>query len=359
MVPPYDVREADDTDRDRWNAFVDEHQGRGFCYYQWRDVLKRSYKVPSHYLYAQDGLGKMVGILSSYVSTDFRGRRHLYSLRHGMVSSDEKAAIALLEGVKHFVQEQRILSTSISTGSRDIAAIFVNKTKKSITLPLRPTEEETWKALPRDTRQGINRSIRRGATTEWGFHNLKPFYEIYAENMLSKGVPIHGYPYFHAIAEELKSFSDLIVVQAEGKVIAGMIVLWSRNAVDLYLGGWLFDFAKLIPYQLMFWETIKVAHRRGVGLVDMGESKEGSGTYKFKMNFGGVVQDIFYLSAEKTAAESETVEDEMPEGEARAGSRPSSEQATLSHRINGVIQHFPFWIRRKIAIYQKCHGRII
>jgi hypothetical protein len=355
----YDVREAEDADRDRWNAFVDEHRGRGFCNFQWRDVLKRSYHVPCHYLLAQDDEGKIGGILPSYISKDFRGRRHLYSLRHGMLTTDEKAAVALLENVRLFARDRRIFSTSITTGSQGVAASFPSKTKKCITLALRPTEEETWHALPRDTRQGINRSMRRGATIEWGMHNLKPFYDVYAENMLSKGVPIHGYGYFDAIAQGLASLADLIVVRAEGKIIAGMIVLWSRNAVDLYLGGWLFDYAKLIPYQLMFWETVRAAHKRGVFLVDMGESTEGSGTYKFKMNFGGEAQDIFYLSFENTTVRPETVEDEMPSGKEPGGGKSSGMKTGLRNRASGVIRKCPFWFRKKIAIYQKRHGRII
>ena len=352
------IKEATASNREGWNGFVDHFYGRGFCYYEWKAILKMSYNVEGILLVAQKFSGEIAGVLPTYICRDCKGNKNLYTPRHGLLVENDNVAIKILEHVKGIVQKNKIISTSISTGAVDVARYYVNKKKISIVLPIKGSEEETWKSLRRDTRQGINRSLRRGATTEWGFHNLKDFYDIYENNLLSKGVPIHGYQFFLAIAEYLKSTSDLIVVRSKGKVIAGMIVLWSRHTLDLYIGGWLSQYAKVIPYQLMFWETIKEAQRRNLRLVDMGESTEDSGTYKFKMNFGGLPQEIYYLSPEKSRGSSDIYE-RHPVKKGHFSSTKSNVKRLLHNVANSFVNVSPYLLKKKIALYRKTKSRIL
>ena len=289
------VRIATDADARSWNDFVEGARARTFSRFEWRDILSEAYGARPLYLIAQDGDGGVVGSLASYLLRDLRGRWRHYGVRHGLEAKDPATAHSLLQAARAAGQEAGARSGLLTSGAAPVPGLQFEM-RKSVALQLRASEEETWDALRRETRVGIKRSVKRGAEVEWGFHNLAAFHAVFAQNMRQKGVAFHSLRFFESLARRLGERADLVVVRAGGEVAAGMIVLWSAEVLDLYLGAWSRAHAAVVPYQRMYWEAIKEAQRRRLRLVDMGESVEGGGTYTFNRNFGGEPVDIVYYS---------------------------------------------------------------
>jgi CelD/BcsL family acetyltransferase involved in cellulose biosynthesis len=286
---------ADEADAQAWNAFVDEVKGRAFARFEWRDILRETYGATPLYLVARDEAGAVVGVLASYIVRDLRGRRRHYGVRNGLAARDAASAAILLDAAEAAGREAGAQSALLTSCGLPVPGLPAD-VRKTVALRLRGSEDETWDALRRETRVGVKRSMKRGAEIEWGLHNLSAFHAVFAENMLQKGVPFHSRRFFESLTRRLGERADLIVVRSGGEVAAGMIVLWSADVLDLYLGAWLRAHAPVVPYQRMYWEAIREAQRRGMRLVDMGESAEGGGTYNYKRNFGGEPEDVFYYS---------------------------------------------------------------
>ena len=347
------MRPAQDADRARWDDYVRRSCARGFCWFAWREVLEKSYRVETSFLLAERADGQMAGIAPLYFNRTIRGDWQGFGLRHGLVADDAAAAAALHEASLAACERRRAKSLTATSGLANLLPDAVREVRKTVVLRLREDEEATWQALRRETRVGIKRSRKHGATVEWGAQHLPAFYDIYARNMLSKNVPIYSPRYFENMLALLGDRADLLVVLYQGRVIAGMIVLWGADALDLYIGAWLRDYAIQVPYQRMYWEAICEAQRRGLAWVDMGESQEGSGTFKFKVNFGGEPRDVFYLGA-GAAARSDADE---TEGD-KAAPAPSL-LGRAARTAFALADRSPLWLKRGVAQWRRGHGRIV
>ena len=346
------VRPAQEADRARWDAYVRRAGGRGFCWYAWRDILERSYGVETRFLLAEDAAGEVVGVALLYFNRTMRGDWQAFGARHGLIADDATAADALYEACVAARKARGAKSRAATTGLADLLPEAVGEVRKTVVLRLREDEEATWQALRRETRVGIKRSRKHGASVEWGARHLPAFYDIYAQNMLSKNVPIYSRRYFENLLELLGERADLLVVLYEERPIAGMIVLWGADALDLYIGAWLRDYALQVPYQRMYWEAICEAQRRGLAWVDMGESQQGSGTFKFKVNFGGEPRDVFYLGAKASPGDAEADAPPAPPGGGSLLGRAARAGFALADRS-------PYWLKSRVAQWRRGRGRIV
>ena len=148
-------------------------------------------------------------------------------------------------------------------------------------------EEKVWNKFRQKTRTDIRRGIKNNLTIGRGWHFLDQFYKVYVQNMIQNNAVIHSKKYFIDLSKNLGEKASLFVVLDGSKVIAGMVVLYSKTVAEFYIGAWNRKYAKKSPYSFMFWNAITDAINKGIEKIDMGESRLGSGTYKYKVNFGG------------------------------------------------------------------------
>jgi hypothetical protein len=339
---------AGETDAVQWDEFLDARGGRSFARFGWSQVLSNAYRARPHFLLAHDPAGTIRGIFAGYLNRDLRGRSMLFSVRHGLLATDDETYAALYDYCADYLDSGRAKGIAITSGLRRPPQNIPRNLRTTLILTLEASEETTWKSLRRETRAGITRSIKRGAKIEWGFHNLEAFYDIYAQNMLQLGAPLHNLQFFKEMAANLGDRVGLIVVRADGIIVAGMIVMWSSDALDLIFGAWLRKHARVVPYQRMYWEAIAEAQRRGTKIVDMGESREGSGTWTYKRNFGGhpeTVHNIVQTGRRNSHYSSD-----------RDTSLPDKSRPSVLQQLQGRL---PPKVQRAILRLRASTGRII
>ena len=66
--------------------------------------------------------------------------------------------------------------------------------------------------------------------------------------------------------------------------------LLAKDAATYPFNVCLKDSHQYAPNPLLLWEALMACVERGVSLLDMGESSEGSSVYRFKKNFGGSIE---------------------------------------------------------------------
>jgi len=339
------VAAVSDSDASDWEGFLAARRARAFARFAWGHILQESYGAKSFRFAARDSSGVVRGVLSAYSVRDARGRLRFFGVRNGMVADNDLTATRLIEAASARGRALGAASLLLGSGGTPLA-LEGRVDRKSLALALGADEDETWDKLRRETRVGVKRSVKRGARVEWGYRNLPAFHDVFARNMLDKGVPVHSLRFLETLREHLGEAVDLVVVLNGDEVVAGMVVLWSADTLDLYLGAWLREHAALVPYQRMYWEAIQEAQRRGVRVVDMGESAEGSGTYKFKRNFGCEAEDVYYYAWPPQSPAS-------PRADAAAPRPP------LRTLMDSAIHRLPFAWRRGLATWRQAHGRLV
>jgi len=280
-----------------WDAYL----GR-FSYnppmnlYAWRQILEDTYKIKTFFFIASGSGGDIEGVLPTYVTKSIRGRKKLYSLRYGCVADSSDIQNELFLHMISFCRRNGIESALVTSGNRRVDTDLGELIKKTVIIDLAQDAESTWRSLRDKTRNMIRKAVRSELAAEKGFCNLKEFYKVYVSSMLRKGLPAHSYTFFKNIAEKMKDKTELIVAKKDNRVIAGILILFSKDIAIYPFQSSLESHRKFAPNDFLIWETMKLCLDNGIGLLDMGESREGGTVYRFKTNFGGRPSDIYYYS---------------------------------------------------------------
>jgi len=341
------IRLAKDADSKSWDRCLDKFPSQPpLNRYGWKAILEDSYRVKAPFFIASDQKGEACGILPTYITKDLKGKRRLYSLRFGLIADNRAILNELVSKVKNYCEENKIASNLVTSGYQRIDSGFRSIAKKTLIMELSKDEESTWRSLRDKTRNMIRKAIKSNLIAERGFHHLKEFYDIYTINMLEKGIPIHSYRFFVNISKRLKENAELIIARKNHKIVAGTLVFFSKDIAIYPFQASLPDALKFAPNDFLIWESIKSCLQRRVFRLDMGESKEGGSVYRFKANFGGRPQDVYYYTTDAEAQPS------YP-GRSSIISKP-----TFSFN-RGISSPLLLYLRKKILLWMKVKGRII
>jgi FemAB-related protein (PEP-CTERM system-associated) len=151
---------------------------------------------------------------------------------------------------------------------------------------------------------GSNRNhVRKVYKNDWfdvSFdpQNLDSFYKVYVRRMKQLGSPAQDILFFQKLFEYLPEHAYLLSVldKETGQVAGGMILLTSpRNSTVYYpYGANLSEYNSKYLNNFMYWEAVKFGIRNGYSRLDLGRSQTGSGTYKYKQQWGAEPQQLNY-----------------------------------------------------------------
>lgn len=285
----------------RWDEFViAEPAGTFFHLSAWREILSSSFGYDPIYLWVQES-GCVRGVLPLFLVKSLLFGRSLmampFGVYGGIVAADERAGRMLLEGAIRLAREHRVRylelrgnpyggfdltalanGTASSWSRKDLYVTFVSE--------IDATDEANLLRIPRKQRRMVRQGEKHGLKAIFDNGRLKEFYEVYAESVHNLGTPVFGYAYFQNLVEIFGDKCKVLVIEHQGKVIAGVMSFFYRDQVLPYYGGALKDWMQMAPNDFMYWELMRYAAAQGCKIFDFGRSKEGTGSFNFKRHWG-------------------------------------------------------------------------
>lgn len=154
-------------------------------------------------------------------------------------------------------------------------------------LPLPSTEEELERSFKSKLRSQIKKSREYELSLEWGQQELLPaFYDVFAINMRDLGTPVFSTRLFRKILSAFEGQAELCVVRREGQAIAGGLLVHDRGITEVPSASSLRRFNFTNANMFMYRGMLARAITQGSHTFDFGRSSEGSGTYRFKAQWG-------------------------------------------------------------------------
>jgi FemAB-related protein (PEP-CTERM system-associated) len=151
---------------------------------------------------------------------------------------------------------------------------------------LLPETEANLLAVPRKQRAMIRKGIKNGLRGETDT-SVDRFFALYADNAHRHGTPPFAKEYF---ARVLEVFGDscevLIIVDPQGRPVSGVMSFYFRDEVLPYYAGDTVAARDLAANDFKYWELMQRACARGLRVFDYGRSKQGTGSFDFKKNWG-------------------------------------------------------------------------
>ncbi len=161
---------------------------------------------------------------------------------------------------------------------------------------LAQTDEAELLAIPRKARAEVRKGLAAGlqVTTGTTARDLAAHYACYSESVRNLGTPVFPRKLFAAMLAAFPEDSDILTVWDGEKPLASVLSFYHNGAVMPFWGGGVFAARAARANELMYYELMLHARRRGMTRFDFGRSKTGSGPYKFKKNWGFAPQPLAY-----------------------------------------------------------------
>lgn len=259
----------------------------------WMSLTERSYGVRPHAWLAEDD-GRVRGILPLFEKRRLGRSPVLFSAPGGLLAADAQAARALLEVAAAETRSGRVEYVELRDQLVRWPDLATSTEHYTHVLALAADAEAQWRAFDPKLRNQIRKAQRAGFAVRWGAEHVSAFCRVMLENMRDLGTPMRAERWFRSALEALGERAALLVIASGAEPVGAMFLVLHRGlAMDLWASSLRRHFAHC-PNQLLYWEAIQEAIRRGLHAFDFGRSQWNTGTYRFKEQWGARAVPLYY-----------------------------------------------------------------
>ncbi|HEX4926460.1 MAG TPA: FemAB family XrtA/PEP-CTERM system-associated protein [Burkholderiales bacterium] len=285
-----EARRFASEDAPRWEAFVARSAQASFFHrLGWRDVIEGCFGHRTHYLLAERA-GEVVGVLPLAQVKSFLFGHALVSLPFcavaGIAAEDAEAAAALQSAARKLGQELGVRHLELRHMKPFASSWPRQELYASFRKPILPEVEANLLAIPRKQRAMVRKGIKHGLAAELD-SGVERFFALYADNVHRHGTPPLPKRYFAALREAFGEAAEVLtVVDAAGRPVSSVLSFYFRDEVLPYYAGDCVEARDLAANDFKYWALMRRACERGVRVFDFGRSKQGTGPFDFKKNWG-------------------------------------------------------------------------
>ncbi|MCO7226251.1 FemAB family XrtA/PEP-CTERM system-associated protein [Pleionea sp. CnH1-48] len=294
------IRIASDSDKARWNEFVDNHPaGTFFHRFEWKEVIDKAIKHKTYYLIAEDDSGTITGVLPlTHVKSILFGSNMVsnpFCVYGGVIANDQNVELEILEYAKKLTVENNADSLEL----RNLEPVSVEgdwPTKElycTFIKELSSDHDENMKAIPRKQRAMVRKAIK--FELEYQIDDtLDNFFLAYETSVRNLGTPVFSRKYFRALKETFGDMCDVLTTTHEGEIVTSVMNFYYKDTVLPFYGGGTSKARALAGNDFMYWSLMQHAVEKGMKFFDYGRSKVDTGAYFFKKNWGFEPKPLHY-----------------------------------------------------------------
>jgi serine/alanine adding enzyme len=289
------------SDASQWEAFVARHpHATAYHGWAWKDVFEKTFGWNAYRLMAEQD-GEVCGILPLIWQRNWPFTSVLASMPHlkggGILADSNETAETLLAEAQRLANRLKAdcLELRHTSLAESCMALPARTDKVTFVLGLERDEEQMLKALDKKARNMVRKSMTHGLTVEFDTEGcLEEFYTIFCENMRELGSPVYSKTFFREIRQAFPENTHICLVRHQGKTIAGAFLRGFGNTIEAIWASSLYKYLDLKPNMFMYWNMFRFASERGYEVFDFGRCSIGSGTYRFKMQWGAQESPLYW-----------------------------------------------------------------
>lgn len=295
-----EVRNANDAP-DGWDSYVAKHP-RGSAYHRYRavEIGRSAFGLRTEYVTAHDGSGALIGVLPLVEQASLVFGRYLNSLPYfnygGILADSEQVARALADRAAEVAARRRVDHVELRQ-SDPVAALELaeRRDKVAMILELPDSEDLLAKQLGSKLRSQIRRAEREEPEVIWGGSELLPeFYRVFSVCMHGLGTPVYSRKFFDVVYKALSDVIAVVVVRAGGRVEAAAITVRHGRRIEVPWAAATTAAKRTAINMRLYWEMLRRAIEQEATAFDFGRCTEGSGTHRFKAQWGAQPHQLYW-----------------------------------------------------------------
>ena len=277
---------------------------------QWVIAVAQGTDQEALYLLAENKDGDLMAVLPLHIiHSPIFGRALVssgFSVSGGILSSSPTASARLADAAWNLAQRHSCPTVELRGGVLP-AGQWQKKegAHANFARPLCADDESELLAIPRKQRAEVRKGLKNELEVNIGSdqRDIDWHYDIYAQSVHNLGTPVFPKSLIEGVFRSFGEDADILTVCHQGAPVASVLSLYHKGTVMPYWGGGIWQARALRANDIMYYELMNHARRRGCSHFDFGRSKTGSGAYAFKKNWGFEPDPLSY--AVRTADNSE------------------------------------------------------
>ena len=295
---------------DAWDEVVQRTPGgTHFHRWGWKQVLERALGHEGIYLAVAGPAGVPAGILPLIRVRSLLFGHYLVSmpfLNYGGPLGEPGAVRALAEEALARAGRDGVKLLELRSRVELPLDLPVSHRKITVVLDLPDDSKVLWEALAAKVRSQIRRPQKEGLTVRFGPEQLEPFYRVFAEHMRDLGTPVQSRRLFTEILAAFPRDVWFAAVYLGGRAVAGGCGFrWGRE-FEITWASSLRAYNRIAPNMLLYWGFLERCVTEGVKVFNFGRCTPGGGTHKFKQQWGGRDEPLWWYQFAKAGAEAAT-----------------------------------------------------
>lgn len=282
----------------RWDNFVFACPDATFFHRAaWQNIIKDVFHHATYFFYAEDA-GEIQGVLPlAHVNSRLFGNSLValpFAVYGGVAANNAEATMALEDeaqklakklGVDH-LEFRNMKPQHADWPTQDLYVTFRKEILSDV--------EANMLSIPRKQRAMVRKGIKNGLESTVD-RSSDRFFKLFADNVHRHGTPAMPKRYFDTLLQVFgKDCEVLTVTGPDGQLLSSVLSFYFRDEVLPYYAGDDESARHLAANDFKYWELMRRACERGCKLFDYGRSKEGTGPYAFKKNWGFEPQPLHY-----------------------------------------------------------------
>lgn len=293
------VRAFDASDSVHWEAFLDSLPEATFFHKAgWKPVIEKAFRQKNHYMLAERN-GEIVGVLPLVeIKSRIFGHALIstaFSIGGGVAALDDEAALALDEAAiallkttgADYLEYRRPPRPHPGWVQKD--GLYANFSRTML-----EDVDEDLLQIPRKQRAVVRKALKNETLAVRIDEKVDDFFALYSLNVRNLGTPVFSRKFFQELMSEFGPDCEILTVTVDGKPVSSVMSFYYRDAVMPYFTGSHVEARRLGSNDLMYWHVMRRAIDKGYRVFDFGRSKEGTGPFSFKKNWGFAPEPIIH-----------------------------------------------------------------
>jgi len=274
---------------------------RATLYHSWRwsEFAGAVFGFRVHRLTVADAAGGIAGLLPLVEQRSRVSGNRLVSLPYfnygGALGTSEQQERELMERACELARARRIAQLEL----RDAIprpGLPVRSDKASVELVLPSSAEELSRSLDAKLRSQVRRADREAPeVTVGGAELVEAFYAVFSANMRDLGTPVYPRRFFVELVRQFAADCGIVLVRLRGRPAAAALLTHFRDRTEIPWAASLREHRATSVNMRLYWECLAHAIGRGSRVFDFGRSTLDSGTYRFKLQWGGRPRTLHWV----------------------------------------------------------------
>ncbi|MEW6994706.1 FemAB family XrtA/PEP-CTERM system-associated protein [Colwelliaceae bacterium MEBiC 14330] len=295
------IKHLSQAEFQRWDNYVKNHQQGSFFHLSgWQEVITKSFGHACYFLYI-DVDGDISGVLPLVeVKSKLFGHALIstpFCVYGGAIAQTKEQVRQLEQEACHLAEQLSVDYLELRYQEKQDSALLLKQAHSTFGCDLAEDGDKILASIKKKQRAVIRQSLKNELHFSLlkGKENLSEFYRLLSISYRNLGTPIFSQSYFNNLIDVFGDDIDIAVIaDKEQQSSCAVMNFYFNMQVLPYYGGGNHCARALKSADFMYYQVMCHAREQGYRWYDFGRSKNDSGPYKYKKNWGMEPKSLYY-----------------------------------------------------------------